>query len=127
MLGYYSDHDMDAAADTILWPKLVKLLREYPEYQSVCHGEQVAKDMIAVPIGPDTRMAVVGAPSYFKKRSPPKTPQVWALAGNVGLDVCRYSRQTDTYGKDSGLPPQGRARRPAQGSRAVEAQRRRVG
>jgi hypothetical protein len=31
-------------------------------------GEQVAKDMIAVRIGPDTRMAVVGAPSYFAKR-----------------------------------------------------------
>jgi DNA-binding transcriptional LysR family regulator len=38
-------------------------------------GEQVAKDMIAVRIGPDMRMAVVGAPSYFKQRSPPKTPQ----------------------------------------------------
>jgi DNA-binding transcriptional LysR family regulator len=38
-------------------------------------GEQVAKDMIAVRIGPDLRMAVVGAPSYFFKRSPPKKPQ----------------------------------------------------
>ena len=38
-------------------------------------GEQVAKDMIAVRIGPDLRMAVVGAPSYFAKRLPPKKPQ----------------------------------------------------
>jgi DNA-binding transcriptional LysR family regulator len=38
-------------------------------------GEQVAKDMIAVRIGPDMRMAVVGAPAYFKSRSEPKTPQ----------------------------------------------------
>ena len=38
-------------------------------------GEQVAKDMIAVRIGPDMRMAVVGAPSYFAKRPKPKTPQ----------------------------------------------------
>jgi len=38
-------------------------------------GKQVAKDMIAVRIGPDMRMAVVGAPSYFAKRSPPKKPQ----------------------------------------------------
>ena len=37
-------------------------------------GEQVAKDMIAVRIGPDVRFAVVGAKSYFAKRSPPKTP-----------------------------------------------------
>lgn len=38
-------------------------------------GGQVAKDMIAVRIGPDMRMAVVGAPSYFAKRPPPRTPQ----------------------------------------------------
>jgi DNA-binding transcriptional LysR family regulator len=38
-------------------------------------GEQVAKDMIAVRIAPDMRIAVVGAPSYFAKRSPPKKPQ----------------------------------------------------
>ena len=38
-------------------------------------GEQVAKDMIAVRIGPDMRMAVVGAPSYFAKRVPPKEPR----------------------------------------------------
>ena len=38
-------------------------------------GEQVAKDMIAVPIGPEMSMAVVGAPSYFAERPAPKTPQ----------------------------------------------------
>ncbi len=38
-------------------------------------GEQVAKGMIAVRIGPDMRMAVVGAPSYFRKCPEPKTPQ----------------------------------------------------
>jgi DNA-binding transcriptional LysR family regulator len=84
----------DYAADTILWPKLMKFLRQYPDIKveitidygltdivaqrfdaGVRAGEQVAKDMIAVRIGPDLRMAVVGAPSYFKKRSEPKTPQ----------------------------------------------------
>jgi DNA-binding transcriptional LysR family regulator len=84
----------DYAADTILWPKLVKFLREYPDIKieiiidygltdivaerydaGVRIGEQVAKDMIAVRIAPDMRMAVVGAPSYFKKRSEPKRPQ----------------------------------------------------
>src|SRR5450755_4631515 len=38
-------------------------------------GEQVAKDMIAVRIGPDLRMAVVGSPAYFASRAQPKTPQ----------------------------------------------------
>src|SRR5713226_7413087 len=82
------------AADTILWPKLVKVLPEYPEIKveiiieqgltdivaerydaGVRLGEQVAKDMIAVRIGPDTRMAVVGAPSYFARRPKPRKPQ----------------------------------------------------
>jgi DNA-binding transcriptional LysR family regulator len=84
----------DYAADTILWPKLAKFLREYPDIKveitidygltdivaqrfdaGVRAGEQVAKDMIAVRIGPEMRMAVVGAPSYFRKRSEPKKPQ----------------------------------------------------
>jgi DNA-binding transcriptional LysR family regulator len=38
-------------------------------------GEQVAKDMIAVRIGPELRMAVVGSPAYFEHRPPPRTPQ----------------------------------------------------
>src|SRR5207249_5601212 len=81
----------DYAADAILWPKLTKLLRDYPDIKveiiidygltdivaqrydaGVRLGEQVAKDMIAVRIGPDFRMAVVGAPSYFTRRSRPK-------------------------------------------------------
>lgn len=85
---------IDFAVETILWPKLTKFLREYPDIKieiivdygltdivaerydaGVRGGEQVAKDMIAVPIGPDMRMAVVGAPSYFRKRSEPKKPQ----------------------------------------------------
>ena len=79
---------------TILLPKLAPLLREYPDIKveiivdygltdivaqrydaGVRSGEQVAKDMIAVRIGPDMRMAVVGAPSYLRKRPEPKTPQ----------------------------------------------------
>src|SRR5881628_1347863 len=84
----------DYAADTILFPKLAKFLPQYPDIKveiivdygltdivaqrydaGVRAGEQVAKDMIAVRVGPDMRMAVVGAPSYFRKRSEPKKPQ----------------------------------------------------
>ena len=84
----------DRPADTILWPKLSKLLPLYPELNieisinyelidivaerfdaGVRLGDQVAKDMIAVRISPDVRMAVVGAPSYFKNRVIPQTPQ----------------------------------------------------
>lgn len=82
------------AAEAVLVPKLAHLLRQYPDIKveivvdyaltdivaerydaGVRSGEQVAKDMIAVRIGPDMRMAVVGSPSYFRERSLPKTPQ----------------------------------------------------
>lgn len=82
------------AADAILLPKLSKLLRDYPDIKveitvdygltdivtqrydaGVRSGEQVGKDMIAVRIGPDMRMAVVGAPAYFRKQPEPKRPQ----------------------------------------------------
>ena len=82
------------AIDTILVPKLSKLLKRYPDIKvetivdygltdivtqrydaGVRSGEQVAKDMIAVRIGPDMRMAVVGAPSYFKGRTEPQKPR----------------------------------------------------
>ncbi len=84
----------DYVADTVLWPRLVKFLQTYPDIKveiivdygftdivaerfdaGVRDGEQIAKDMIAVRIGPDLRMAVVGAPSYLKKRERPVKPQ----------------------------------------------------
>jgi DNA-binding transcriptional LysR family regulator len=82
------------AADLIFWRAIHKLLPPYPDINveviidngltdivaerldaGVRLGEQVAKDMVAVRIGPDLRMAVVGAPEYFKGRKSPRTPQ----------------------------------------------------
>jgi len=99
----------DYAADTILFPKLAKFLPEYPDIKveiiidygltdivaqrydaGVRAGEQVAKDMIAVRIGPDIRMAVVGAPSYFAKRSPPKKPQDLTEHNCINLRLPTY-------------------------------------
>lgn len=84
----------DHAADTLLWPVIARLLPAYPDVKveidvdygltdivadrydaGVRFGEQVSKDMIAVRIGADTRMAIVGAPSYFADRPPPKVPK----------------------------------------------------
>jgi LysR substrate binding domain len=77
---------VEHAADAILAPALATLLPDYPDIKveittdygltdivaerydaGVRLGEQLAKDMIAVRIGPDMRMAVVGSPSYFAK------------------------------------------------------------
>jgi DNA-binding transcriptional LysR family regulator len=81
-------------ARSVIWPALAGLLPRYPDIRvelivdygltdivaerydaGVRLGEQVAKDMIAVRIGPNMRMALVGSPSYFEKRPKPKNPQ----------------------------------------------------
>ncbi|WP_029003216.1 LysR family transcriptional regulator [Azorhizobium doebereinerae] len=81
------------AANTVLWPVIERLLPNYPDVHvelslysgltdivaerfdaGVRLGEALAKDMVAVRIGPDLRMAVVGSPDYFKDRPIPTTP-----------------------------------------------------
>jgi DNA-binding transcriptional LysR family regulator len=97
------------AAEAILWPALTKLLPQYPDIKvelitdygltdivterydaGVRLGEQVAKDMIAVRIGPDFCMAVVGAPSYFARRSKPKKPQELTVHDCINLRLPTY-------------------------------------
>lgn len=82
------------AASSILLPRLAALLPGYPDIKveintdyrmvdiveqrfdaGVRLGEHLQKDMIAVRVGPDVRMAVVGAPDYFAKRTAPEKPQ----------------------------------------------------
>ncbi|WP_407972603.1 LysR family transcriptional regulator [Burkholderia pyrrocinia] len=79
---------------TLLWPKLAPVLRDYRDLKvefvtdyglsdivaerfdiGVRLGDQVAKDMIAVRISPDLKMAIVGAPAYFAERERPASPQ----------------------------------------------------
>lgn len=81
------------SAITILHPVLAKLLPDNPDLNieiivdygltdivaegfdaGVRLGEQVAKDMIAMRIGPDMRMSVVGSPAYFARYSKPNVP-----------------------------------------------------
>jgi DNA-binding transcriptional LysR family regulator len=82
------------AAEAVLWPALQRVLPNHPDIKveividygltdivaeqvdaGVRPGETIAQDMVAVPIGPEMRMAVVGSPSYFAERPPPRTPQ----------------------------------------------------
>jgi DNA-binding transcriptional LysR family regulator len=82
------------AAEILLWPKLAQFLPHYPDIKveiwadytladivaerfdaGVRLGEQVAKDMVAVKIGPEERFVVVGAPAYLAGRELPRHPQ----------------------------------------------------
>jgi len=81
------------AAASILWPALERFLPKYPDIHvevisdstltdiaaerfdaGIRLGEQLAKDMIAIPIGPPTRLVVVATPAYFAAHAPIRTP-----------------------------------------------------
>jgi DNA-binding transcriptional LysR family regulator len=94
---------------TVLQPALAKLLPQYPDIKieiivdygltdivqegydaGVRLGEQVARDMIATRIGPDMRMAVVGAPSYFDRHPLPSTPQDLTAHNCINIRLPTY-------------------------------------
>ncbi|MDX0174534.1 LysR family transcriptional regulator [Sinorhizobium meliloti] len=91
-------------AISVLQPALRRFLPAYPDIKieiiidygladivaegfdaGVRIGEQIAKDMIAVRIGPEMRMAIVGSPGYFERYPQPQTPQ--DLAGHNCINV----------------------------------------
>jgi len=92
------------AAKTLLEPALLPLLAAHPELKvelsadagfidivaerfdaGVRLGETIAQDMIAVPIGPDMRMAAAGSPAYFARHAPPSTPH--GLSGHNCINL----------------------------------------
>ncbi|WP_374361925.1 LysR family transcriptional regulator [Pseudoduganella danionis] len=118
------------AASTVLWPKLEKFLPQYPDIQvevtveygfidivagrydaGVRLGDQVAKDMIAVRIAPDLRMAVVGSPSYFSQRELPVTPHELITHNCINLRLSThgslYAWEFEKDGKHLNVKVQG--------------------
>ena len=92
------------AARQIVWPRLQPLLARYPDIElelsadnrmvdiveerfdmGVRLGDDVARDMIAVRIAPDMRMAVVGSPAYFSHHAPPAVPQDLTRHACIGM------------------------------------------
>ena len=92
------------AAESVVWPKLVPGLRDYPDIRveivsdngfidiaaqgldaGVRLGESVEKDMIAVRIGPDQRLVPVASPGYFARRPLPAVPQ--DLVGHACINL----------------------------------------
>lgn len=101
------------AAQTLLWPVLRDFLPRYPEVKvelaldqrftdivaerydaGVRLGEAIGRDMVAVRIGPDLRMCVVGSPAYFGEHGVPKTPR--DLAGHRCINL-RFRRTGALY------------------------------
>jgi DNA-binding transcriptional LysR family regulator len=94
---------------SVLQPALKRFLPDYPDITvelivdygltdivaegydvGVRLGEQVAKDMIAVRIGPEMRMAVVGSPAYFDRHPQPKTPQDLTAHNCINMRLPTY-------------------------------------
>jgi len=83
-----------SSAQLVLLPLVTKFLAAYPAVSveivvnealvdvvsenfdaGVRFGETIAKDMIAVPIGPRQRTAIVASPGFFSKHPKPKRPE----------------------------------------------------
>lgn len=92
------------AVRTLVWPRLLPWLPRYPDIKveissdnrftdivaerfdiGVRLGADVAKDMIAMRMAPDMRMAVVGAPDYFARHPRPDAPQDLTEHNCIGL------------------------------------------
>ncbi|MCT7666982.1 LysR family transcriptional regulator [Shinella kummerowiae] len=97
------------AAEKILWPAVERLLPDYPDIKveivvdngltdivadrydaGIRLGEQLDKDMVAVSIGPEMRMALVGSPSYFQHHPTPVTPQDLTAHACINLRLPTY-------------------------------------
>ncbi len=120
----------DYAIETIIRPKLKRFLPKYPDITvelvidygltdivaerfdaGVRFGEQVAKDMISVRIGPDVRFIVVAAKSYFNKHPKPATPQDLTSHSCIALRLPTYgglySWELEKDGREVRVRPEG--------------------
>ncbi|MFV0575650.1 MAG: LysR family transcriptional regulator [Vibrio sp.] len=94
----------DDQIELCLRPKLTQFLKDFPEIRvemyvdygfsnvvterfdaGIRFGESISQDMIAVPVGPDVRLVVVGSPEYFKHHGEPKTP--YELPEHACIDI----------------------------------------
>jgi DNA-binding transcriptional LysR family regulator len=99
----------DYSYNEVLWPRLAKVLDDYPDIRlevatdasfrniveerfdaGVRLGESVEKDMIAVRIGPDWRLVVVGSPRYFGARTRPLHPRDLVGHDCINLRMLTY-------------------------------------
>jgi DNA-binding transcriptional LysR family regulator len=93
----------------VLWPALKRMLPDYPDIRveiitdytltdivaerfdaGVRFGEIVAKDMIAMPIGPEARMLAVASPGYFASRGRPRTLEELTHHSCINLRLPTY-------------------------------------
>lgn len=109
LIGSFRITTVAHAAETVLWPKLQPLLLQYPDIQveisvdyrlvdivaerfdaGVRLGRLIDKDMVAVRISPDKRMAAVATPDYFEGRKTPTHPS------DLGSHTCINFRLPST-------------------------------
>ncbi|MHA7629950.1 LysR family transcriptional regulator [Corallococcus sp. M7] len=65
--------------------------------------ERVAADMVAIPLGPPLRTAIVATPAYFAKHPPPKTPRDLAAHDCIQMrftNGSRYAWEFERNGKE---------------------------
>lgn len=95
--------------NTLLWPRLAPILREFPDIRveidsdyrlkdivaerfdaGVRFGDIIAKDMVAVPIGPEARMLAVASPAYFDRAGRPQAIEELTAHACINLRLPTY-------------------------------------
>ncbi|MDN3488649.1 MULTISPECIES: LysR family transcriptional regulator [Gammaproteobacteria] len=103
----------DDQIELCLRPKLAQFLENFPDVTIELYvdygftnvvtdrfdagirlGESINQDMIALPIGPDIRLVVVGSPNYFNQHGEPKTP--YELPEHSCIDI-RHRPEGSVY------------------------------
>lgn len=120
----------DHAAQTVIYPALSGVLREFPDIQlellvdnaltdlaadqcdaGVRLGEHLAQDMVAVRIGPDQRLAIAGSPDYLSRNGRPDTPDDLINHNCLGVRLEThgniYAWEFEKNGKEINVRPQG--------------------
>ena len=118
------------ACETVLWPALRDWLPRYPDVEveisadqrltdvvgerfdaGVRIGEAVDRDMIAVRIGPDLKLIVVGAPGYLEREGLPETPADLARHRAINLRLPTtgriYAWEFGSAGESQKMTPPG--------------------
>ena len=121
--GHFRITSTEHAAETILWPAMEQIAKAYPDITlevvvdyglsdivaerfdaGVRIGEAIAKDMIAVRIGPDLEMAVVATPGYLDAHGIPRTPQELVSHNCINLRLASagglYAWEFEKDGRD---------------------------
>nr|WP_286202600.1 LysR substrate-binding domain-containing protein [Comamonas sp. JC664] len=110
VLGPFLENHPGIEVDVVDGASFVDIVKEGFD-AGVRFRERVAADMVAIPLGPPLRSAIVATPAYFAKHPPPKTPRDLAAHDCIQLRFTHggcYAWELERNGKELEVETRGR-------------------